>query len=260
MGLVAGMMTMLYLIVSIVIFVIYANFTSNKLRKILLLAFLILLPTWDVLVQKGIKTFHQTFLMEPIIYAYPERDENNKIESLGLVDVSYGIFDYIGDEKINSKKIIYGMYGNIIQDVSIFIEISGGKRIYKKKRRFEEYLVRIELDKISEIKSIKKIEEQTARYQIKATPFEDKLLGFYKTRKFSLIDTKTDKLLAESKMIYYSNHKWYAWFRDILYHKSLFGRPISTMSVSSINSLDEMTKKVFNMRVSTDENKGIKYD
>lgn len=62
----------------------------KKFSNILLLILVILLPFWDLIVQKVIKTYHQVFnLTEIIIFDYPQRDENEKIESIGFSLTGY---------------------------------------------------------------------------------------------------------------------------------------------------------------------------
>jgi len=80
----------------------------GKYKRVLfsmLIAILIFFaPQWDLLIQKAIKTYYENFKMIEEIYAYPEFDENGRIESLG-VDVR--IYDSIqSDNQINTSEQI----------------------------------------------------------------------------------------------------------------------------------------------------------
>lgn len=77
------------LIVGIITYVILSKkekFSRAKRFGIGIGTFLVvlLLPFWDLLLQKGIKTYYETFMMDSQIYAYPEKGHDGKIESLGL--------------------------------------------------------------------------------------------------------------------------------------------------------------------------------
>ncbi len=57
----------------------------------------------DLIVQKVIKTYHQVFnLTEIIIFYYPQRDENGKIESKG-----FSLTGYIDVENMELSNIDY---------------------------------------------------------------------------------------------------------------------------------------------------------
>ena len=50
--------------------------------------FFLLVPFWNLVLQKGIKTYYQVFMSNPTIYAYPEKDKNGKVESLAADKIS----------------------------------------------------------------------------------------------------------------------------------------------------------------------------
>jgi uncharacterized membrane protein YraQ (UPF0718 family) len=88
-GLLVLSVNVVYLVVSLVIGIII-GFVFKK-WKIGIATFLIiaLAPFWDLIIQKGVKTYYETFKMEDKIYAYPEFDKDGKIESLDLTE-TYG--------------------------------------------------------------------------------------------------------------------------------------------------------------------------
>ena len=81
----------LYLLFSILVGVgIYLLLKKNGLVRwkgfISTTAFLVVLltPFYDLIIQMGIKTYYQNFKINDTVYAYPEKDANGKIESLGI--------------------------------------------------------------------------------------------------------------------------------------------------------------------------------
>lgn len=46
------------------------------------------LPFWDLILQKGVKTYYQVFMSNPTVYEYPEKDKSGKIESLAADRIS----------------------------------------------------------------------------------------------------------------------------------------------------------------------------
>jgi len=254
MGVAVGLMWIMYLIVFFIAIGIYFKHTKKKKNRFLFMAFFILLPTWDVIVQLGIKTYFQTFKMEPIIYAYPERDENGKIESLGLGDVtSVFIKRFVG--KSNTSNYISSYYSDIPLNVANYIEVEG---IGDNKKQ----MIRIHLN--YNPYKIEEIEIQKSRYQVNMTDSEDGFLGFYREKKFFLKDTTNGKVLAEAFMVYFPNHRWYAWFRDdILFNKDLLdlGRNIAVMRVRELDNLDEMVDTSLRIKIIMRKKyKGLKYD
>ena len=68
MGLAVGMMWTLYLIILLILWAIFKRFVKRRLYKNIFLSFLILLPFWDVLIQKTIKTYFEIFKMNPVVH------------------------------------------------------------------------------------------------------------------------------------------------------------------------------------------------
>ena len=92
-GLMFIAVNLLYLLFSVTIGVIVLLILEKKskwtLTKRLFISsgvflFVLILPFYDLLIQKGIKTYYETFVTLEKIYAYPERDKDGKIESLGV--------------------------------------------------------------------------------------------------------------------------------------------------------------------------------
>lgn len=258
MGLAVGIMWIIYIVVAFILWAIFSSFIKRRFYKNLLIAFFILLPTWDVLIQKGLKTYFELFEMEPTIYSYPQRDKNNKIESLGLADVTdieKRFLTYNG----KTTKYMQPYYSDIPQNIDGYIEVL---TYYYNLTEKSENIVRIYFEQKPYIFEYIKI--QKARYQIKTTKIDDKLLGFYSKKDFLLVDTKTNKVLAKAVAFYFPNHRWYAWFRDdVLFNGDMLGwkTPPPILFVKETSNLDEMIKEALNIKMHTrNKYKGFKND
>ncbi|GEM_PF-4303246 len=262
MGLAVGIMWTIYIIVVFILWAIFSRFIKRRLYKNLFIAFFILLPTWDALIQKGLKTYFELFELEPTIYSYPQRDKNNKIESLGLINVETLNFNDFenASEEISVLKSEDLFSPDIQRNVADFVEIDsfGG---YLNHKQLPNYPIRITFTKSGY--SVEKITAQKARYQIQAK-IEDKLLGFYSKKDFLLVDTKTKKVLAKAVAFYFPNHRWYAWFRDdVLFNGDMLDwetPPPIVCVQGDVSNLDEMLKKALNIKMYTIKHKGFKND
>lgn len=258
MGLAIGIMWTIYIIVALILLTIFRKFIERKLYRNIFLAFLILLPTWDVLIQKTIKTYFEIFEMEPIIYSYPERDENNKIESLGLVDVNtifFNNFEKLYEEFITKPANLFSL--DIQKNISNFIEIDAFE-IYSKQR----FPIRITFN--NDKYSVEKIILQEARYEIQKIDVESKLFKFYKKQKFLLVDRKNKNILAEAVAFNFPTNEWYSWFRNYVVFRLLFTSKDKTFgkgghSVLWIKGMDNIDLMIYkSLNINTYISKGFK--
>jgi len=208
----------LYLVFSLfmgnIIYIILAKkekFTSIKRISIGIGTFLVvwMLPYYDLFIQKGIKTYYETFKMNNTIYAYPDKDENGKIESLGIGNVSSKPSDYISDQNrmiehgIKWKKFVEKFVELNIYDIYERVVNNKGQIQYKKRETPLSKYIKLYLDK-SPIyyEYIKDESEYHARYQVLGKRqnfyfFDEIVAEFW--------DTKKDILLAKSTGIGFNN-------------------------------------------------------
>jgi hypothetical protein len=221
--------------------------TQNKIIAGGVLAFFILLPTWDLVIQKGVKTYYQLFKMEPKIYAMPEFDKDGKIESLGLGDVTLESIDYFkSKDKYSRYKNNYNIYFNKISNfieitASIDSKISQLIRVFTQENSSKVYI---------------KIDKQSARYQIVASHPISVFFGLYKKRTYQLVDTKyNNKVLAESFELRFSD-KYSFIRRNILFWRT--GTDSNLIYIGDIDNINSMLEKTTKFRTWINTNKGWK--
>lgn len=236
------------LIVGIVTYVILSKkekFTRPKRFGIGMGTFLVvwMLPFWDLLLQKGIKTYYETFMMESDIYAYPEKDQDGKIESLGVGEVRLFTVDYFTEhlkQKIRvyeklpaydlrvSEKNFQSWYEQKIQE---YIEIG----VYDDAKKVK--LFRISYSPKLHIEPIK---VQQAKYQI----FGKSENGFFDLYKKSFIefkDMEKNMTLATAWHLNFPASK-HSFRNTFLLWKGPSG---SAMKIKNFGNDDEIFKKLF---------------
>lgn len=213
-GLTFLFVNLLYLFFSIAAgFIAYKVLTKKELltirkRKWLsvgVFAFVLILPFYDLLLQKAVKTYYQAFKMNGTIYAYPEKDADGKIESLGVGSVGmytlsrftkhleYQNFDFknFDVEKMKvPKKSFWGWYENNIRN---YIEIG----IFDDFDNVKLFRITYDLDF-----DIKPIASQTARYQVDGYS-KYALFGLYRKSFMEFKDTQKDEVIATAWHLYF---------------------------------------------------------
>ena len=243
----SGLIILPILIVYILFAIFMYKLTASKIVLIVILVF----PVWDIIIQKGIKTYYQVFESEPTVYALPEFDEDGKIESLGLVDVDYtsSIEDYLTEASFQRFKNKITKGKGLLSKIKKSYETT----VYEKKDSFSEKLIRIHLNESSS-KIFEFIKHQTSRYQIVYSESTNHFFELYSKRYYSLIDIEAkNKILVEAVGIRFSSK--YAFFRrEILAWQTGTGSNI--VYISAFDNLNKLIKKVFDVDVNLNTNKG----
>ncbi len=181
---------------------IFAKHT-RKLKAFSFVVFLVVLlaPFWDLIIQKGIKTYYENYKMNYTINAYPEKDENGMIESLGVDRKStISTSSYlINQEDLKELKKEY--------DVSNFIEyyfMDSFKKVKDAKGNLEiKYnyssnlgYARVHFDQVPiTYEKIKDETEFKARYQVLA---KTKKHHFYEETVTEFWDKKRNILMSKA--------------------------------------------------------------
>ena len=87
-----GIYILFCIFVSKIITVLLKENLAVKINKnalyLFVFTFFLLLPFWDLVLQKGIITYYQVFMSNPTIYEYPEKNKSGKVESLAVDKIS----------------------------------------------------------------------------------------------------------------------------------------------------------------------------
>lgn len=181
-GIIIFPIVLIYIFVAFLIYKLVLKNTNKKFFSRMIFIGILTFPFWDLIIQKGIKTiFEISGVLEPKIYAYPEKDVNGMIESLSLVKVKYLPKDLILNDEIS----IHRQLKRIVKD---FYETS----VYDEKEKFDSSIFRINIDE----NSYSYVKEEYSRFRFIVT-IDIKLFGLYKIKKYQLIDTKKNILLGD---------------------------------------------------------------
>jgi len=207
-GLLVIIVNIAYLLLSMLIGYLAYKFFEHKYKHIGKIVFIVVLlaPFWDLIIQKGVKTYYQAFKMEAKIYAYPELDEDGKIESLDLGDTSQKTISWFVDYlKLSTKE---KKFMNILIDKFKINEFLDEADFDERIKNFlelkvfdsdnEEKYIRIRFDKIKP--QFEFIENGNARYKIEKKS-EKYLFGLYNVNEYFLIDNKTENILAKDMRV-----------------------------------------------------------
>ena len=228
----------------------YLGYKMYKLKKVGVIVFLIvwMLPYYDLFIQKGIKTYYETFKMNNTIYAYPEKDADGKIESLGIGKVDSEISNYFFNQEkttkygMEKKKFISGFVELYIFDSFEEVINKQGDIEYKKIKDVPMGYIRLYLNKnFIYYEKIKNESEYQARYQVKN--IIDK--GFFYDEVIAEFwDTKKNILLAQSMGIGFNNGDNY---NDKFRNKYLLFRGPSgiSMTIQGIGNYREIYNELF---------------
>jgi amino acid transporter len=209
-------------------------------RVISITAFLVilLLPFYDLLIQKGIKTYYQTFKMDDTIYSYPEKDKDGKIESLNNTYAVKYLDGYLLDEY--SHKRLLKSFNKIEKFVEIrvlLISDENGKYIGER----GEKLIKIDLNKREKPYMNIPKNDFKARYIVDATNLEPNLFNIYQKKVFTFKDSRKDIVMATAWRIEFPTDKNSFRSRYLLW-RSANGVP---MGLDFISNDKRISEKIF---------------
>lgn len=261
MGFIVILINLAYLVFSLVVggitYYVVKNMMKKHALKIAISVFLITLlaPFWDLLIQKGIKTYYEVFKMDYTIHAYPEKDELGRVESLGVVKKVRTTSSFLESQK--ASKYLKNTF-----EVSKYLEIYLHNAFIKIKNNEGETIFKDDFDNDvgyarvyfnQDPISYKKIKDETefnSRYQVLAKTTK---YYFYNETIVEFWDKKRNTLLATAMEVNFPvrngenkfRTKYLVWWinagggvyklqRLRNYHtvfKSLFGYSITTSKI-----------------------------
>lgn len=202
--------------------------------SLLFFIIILFLPFYDLLIQKGIKTYYQTFKMNDTIYAYPEKDADGKIESLGTVEADwYSNANFIYKNSYQDMLEVFS-YVSVFSEVSIILDSDNdtGKYIGK----YGEKLVRINLKDKSYIDI--SFKDLKARYIVSSGEFKAMFFGLYNKKSFLFNDNKKNKILAKAWRIEFPKTKNKFRYK-VLFWRSANGVPMGIDFTSNDKTISE---------------------
>lgn len=218
-GLLVIIVNVIYLLLSMIIGYLAYKFFKHKYKHIGKIVFIVVLfaPFWDLIIQKGVKTYYQAFKMEGEIYAYPELDSHGKIESLDITELSRNswtikyFFNHLDlrksiffkDFSIEQFKIDYFIKETDFDErIKNFLEIKVFDDGAFKKEKSVDKKLRVRFDDIKP--QFEYIENGSARYKIEEKK-ENYFFDLYLINEYLLIDNKTNKVLAKDLLVSFYN-------------------------------------------------------
>ena len=226
---------------------IFAKHT-RKLKAFSFVVFLVVLlaPFWDLIIQKGIKTYYENYKMGYTINAYPEKDENGMIESLGVKYEYRHTSDYLISQKelkeLKKEFLIdgflecyfFGSFEKIINEKS---EIT-----YKTRYKPDLGYVRVHFDQVPiTYEKIKDETEFKARYQVLA---KTKKHHFYEETVIEFWDKKNNILMSKALKVTFPVQDAKDKFRTkyLVWWMSAAG---GTFQLKGLDNTSEVAKELF---------------
>ena len=207
-GLLVIIVNIAYLLLSMLIGYLAYKFFKHKYKHIGKIVFIVVLlaPFWDLIIQKGVKTYYQAFMMEAKIYAYPELDEDGKIESLDLGNTSRETISYFvdylnlgfGKDNFSSIDIKKFKIDDFIKETDFDEKIKNFLELKVFDDNGERKRIRIRLDDVKP--QFEFIEKGIARYKIEEES-ENYFFKLYIVDRHTLVDNKTGKVLAKDMRV-----------------------------------------------------------
>lgn len=227
-------LVVLYILLSYWIYKLVFKKSQNKSLSGVVLVMVLTFPFWDLIVQKGIKTFYQVSgLLEPKIYDYPEKDKKGMIDSVSLGDrTSQWYYEEIKNNTIN--KFIMSRYGNILKEkikyLDFIFSVEGENKIFR-------FYFKDNQLQYQELKTEK------ARYKFVMHTPKDYRLGVYGIGTEKIIDNETEKVIAEAYGMGFDDIRLFEYIRkNILFLVGSNGAGM--FYISSIGTRGEMWQKV----------------
>ncbi|MCK9338308.1 MAG: hypothetical protein M0P43_10790 [Arcobacteraceae bacterium] len=194
-GLIIFPIFILYVVVGFLVLNFLFSLFKWNIKKYIIVIVVILLPFWDLFIQKGIKTYYQASgLLEPILYEMPFK-ENELFKNLDISKIRS-----ISKDNLLNKQI----YDNYKISISDYIELESEDYFTNNSKK----LTRLNLKEYS----YEYINIPTSRYVI--IPEYKKEMIFFQMAyitKMILFDRENNKIIAESSSIEFTDR--YAKFR-----------------------------------------------
>jgi len=177
---------------------------QSKTLSILIFLTVLLFPFYDLIIQKGIKTYYEIYKMDGKIYAYPEKNDAGKVQSLGISKEIYKttLSHFLTDKDFeNFKKITL-----VESFFEVYIVGNFGKNIIEPSVDFKDNIGYAKID-LNQNKFTYKTEnspsEFKSRYQILA--YIDDTNYFTRKINIEFWDKKNNSIIAKGFELQFVN-------------------------------------------------------
>jgi hypothetical protein len=185
---------LVYLFISLIIGITVGRVFKKWKVGIVTFLIVIILPFYDLIIQKVIKTYYENFVTLEEIYSYPERDKDGRIESLGVDRNDWSK----PDSYLYNQKELIKFKNKSTRNISDFIEYYFFESLqFKEKYEYKDFgYARVYFNEIPiRYEKLKDETEFQSRFQVKS--IMDKNL-FYEKINFEFWDTKKNILLGKA--------------------------------------------------------------
>jgi len=215
-------------------FIMFRLFRST-IVFIISLGSLLSIMYFDLFFNLAFKTYLETTQMNSSIYNYPQKDENNKIESLSTIRVYNYPLKYSSSLSSKQKEDLINTHESYISN---FIDISTYRYRFNQYRYNQE---RLYLNIYKYNPSFLDESQKKARYTISVDLKKETLFDSYKEFEYKFIDTYTDEILAKSFFIKFEpstnklRNRFLYWTRE----------KEESFRLESVQNFDYIYKKIF---------------
>ena len=242
MGFIIGPIILIYIIVSFFISRLIYKISQRGILSAVSFLMIVTFPFWDIVVRSTIREFYiSSGVLESKIYAYPEKNEDGMIESYQLETSN---INYYLDDTMKEK--IKNTYESALKERIKYLDFIFPDN---KNKIFRFYLENGNV-------VYKILNNEKARFKHKWKTQQNILFGLYTLGGQEVIDTKTNKLLAESFSIGFPDINLFTYIRNNIL-LLISGNGNSMINVSGINnhSNEIWLKLIWNIDI---KNKGNK--
>lgn len=216
-------------------FIFYKLFNKSKLVFLFSLLGLFSIVYHDVFTKYAVEKYYSFVKSEPLIYSYPIKNEEGKIESLASVRLYGTSMTSLSNLSSKQKEYIVDVHEEYIDK---FLDVPVYTYKFNKYKYVEE---RFFLNFYKYDDSFIENKNEKARYKIYLAKKESLFPNLYKEFEYRFFDTQTDTVLATAYLIKFENsmdkirNKFLYWTKE---KEEMF-------SFSNIENFDLVYKKLF---------------
>lgn len=193
MGLIILGLFLIYIIVVYLLSIFIFKIFKRKLISRLFLSFCLIFPFWDILLQNTTALYYSSLNPNFKVFHQAELDKNGKVESIAYLEGTRAS-NYYTPTQLNKY---YTKEFNMVSDfLEFLVKDEEGKEKILKIKKLSQGNYKFELNEKSQARYKVYIEEVTVSF-------------YYKHGYKKILDTKENKLMAESYYLYFKEFSEY---------------------------------------------------